>query len=148
MHSLIFLAATAILAQTPSKVAEVDSTATGIANVALSGGVTSSAILMDGNGESYNTLALNVAVNTLGTSVAVQVTCYWQSTAALLASAPRQVQKCDSAASATCAADVRTYTLTTAGVPSLWYLPYRWVKCKLTDTGTGFVTLTGEKSRQ
>lgn len=146
MHSLLLVLT--MLAQTPSKVSEVDSTATGIASAALLGGVTSSAILLDGNGESYNTLALNLSVNSLGTSSAVAVTCYWASTSALLTSAPKQVQKCTSDASATCAADVRTFTLTAAGISSVWYLPYRWAKCKFTDSGSGTVTLTAEKSRQ
>jgi hypothetical protein len=148
MHSLVLLLA--LLTQTPTKVALVDSSSSGtnIAATALLGGTTSAPILMDGNGESYNTLTLIVDVNAIGTSTAVAVTCYHASTSALLTSAPKQAQKCDGAAAATCAVDVRTYTLTTAGITSLWYLPYRWVKCKLTDSGSGTVTLTAQKSRQ
>ncbi len=124
----------------------------GVSAAALSGTPTTGAIAMDSPSVgSFNTLLLT-ATGTPGTTTAVVVACYTSPTEAgpgLTGYTP--INACSSAASATCAADLRSYTFTVAagsGFTSMWRTGARWMKCTFTDAGTGTLSVSAQRSKQ
>lgn len=129
------------------RVVTIPATAIGITNSGLvaSAGCETAAILMDGDGESYNHLTLTVRPGTVGTTSTVQVTCSESDTSA---GTYVPIYACSGAPTASCDIDKRVFPWSSTGFQTKWRVSKAYVKCQFTGTGTGAVAVTGAKSRQ
>jgi len=96
-------------------------------------------------GQITNQLSLTLTV-TAGTSTRVVVTCYESEDNVTYG----RVSVCTSAASASCAPDIREFTLAdySGSISSRWPVTKKWIKCSADDPddGTGTVIVTGARS--
>ena len=148
MKALVLLLA---LAAPADKGVPITVSESGIDDGAMADTLLTNAINMEA-GRVTNQLSLTLAV-TEGTSTRVTVQCFEAGTG----EGYQAIPFCTNAASAECAPDIRTFTLsdyTAAGgviwITSRWPITKRWAKCQIDDPddGNGTVDVTGVRSWQ
>jgi hypothetical protein len=129
----------------------ITATESGIDGGDMADTLLSNAINME-SGRVCNQLSVTLAV-TAGTSTRLTLQCF----EAGQGEGFQPIPFCESAASAACGPDIRTFTMsdyTAAGgviwISSRWPVTKRWAKCQIDDPddGTGTVIMTGVRSWQ